>query len=107
MRLPTDLEKLKLLSREYIIKHCIALEKEADATKSRLVEWRDVIKGQAELCASIVNKYAEEFYKTPLEEVSIAKLIEQLMGYDVWESLYHQNNDMLSAIRRILEGITQ
>lgn len=46
MRLPTDPAKLKLLTREYIIKHCRALEKKADAFKKQLqemnlAEWLD------------------------------------------------------------------
>lgn len=38
MRLPTDPAKLKLLSSEYILKHCRALEKKLDTLKKQLQE---------------------------------------------------------------------
>ena len=38
MRLPTDPAKLKLITREYIIKHCRALEKKADTFEKQLVD---------------------------------------------------------------------
>lgn len=41
MRLPTDPAKLKLLSSEYILKHCRTLEKKADAFEKQLQEWKD------------------------------------------------------------------
>jgi len=45
-KLPEDPAKLKLLSSEYILKHCKALEKKLDAFKKQLeeinlVEWLD------------------------------------------------------------------
>ncbi len=50
VKLPTDPAKLKLLSREYILKHCRALEKEADTFKKQLEDWLELHK--SDYCAT-------------------------------------------------------
>lgn len=106
MRLPTDPAKLKLLTREYIIKHCRALEQSFDTLHVATLEWYKVQIGLLGLCEGKLENIMEKFYTTDLKETNLKELVQLLANYETWlliDSLHRETRFKINCLLKTLE----
>ena len=107
MKLPTDPKKLKLLSSEYILKHCRKLEAELDKLHAAVLEWYRVQLGQLELCDNVLENILEKFYTTDLKESNLKELCQMLATYETFlliDSLHRETRFKINCLLKTLES---
>lgn len=107
MNLPKDPAKLKQLTREYIIKHCRALEKKLDQLENRLLEWQKVCEGTLDLAHRMVDKVTEEFYTIDFNGATLREIKKLLNQCYTWNSVADVEEQKLFKIKCFLECIRE